>query len=68
MAQPAGPFVIKRIKAAYQTSQADGQVQPLLDEITRLEADFGKDSQSDARSPGLRREDLKLICFEYVSG
>jgi hypothetical protein len=67
LAQPAGPFVIKKMKAAFQASQADGQAQPLLDEMTRLEADFGKDSATTPQSPGLRREDLKLICFEYVS-
>jgi hypothetical protein len=68
LAQPAGPFAIKKMKAAFQASQADGQAQPLLDEINRLEADFGKSSASSStQSPGLRREDLKLICFEHVS-
>ncbi len=67
LAQPAGPFVIKKMKALFQAWNEDRKDELLLAEIGRLEADFGKGPSSD--SPGLqvRRQDLKLVCFEYVA-
>lgn len=45
----------------------DRQDQLLLTKMGRLEADFGKSSPGDSPAFLLRREDLKLVCFEYVS-
>lgn len=67
VAQPAGPFVIKKLKAALQELQTGKQDQLLLEGITKLEADFGKESATTFHSNCLDRQDLKLICFEYVS-
>jgi len=39
----------------------------LLDAIMHLEADFAKGTSNGSTARTLRREDLKLICFEYVS-
>jgi len=67
LAQPAGPFVIKKMKAAFQAWGENRQDQLLLTEMERLKADFGKGPPGDSSAMLLRREDLRLVCFEYVS-
>jgi superfamily II DNA or RNA helicase len=68
LGQPMGRFAAKRLKAVYAewTQQHDDAT--LLDAVGSLAADFGKhtpDTEPRAATP--RREDLELICFEYVS-
>jgi hypothetical protein len=67
LAQPAGPFVIKKMKAAFQAWSENRQDQALLADVSSLESDFGKGPPGDTPASVLRREDLKLVCFEYVS-
>lgn len=67
LGQPAGPFVIKRMKAAFKVWTEKPDDSALLDEIVGLEADFAKGLSGGSTGTTLRREDLKLICFEYVS-
>ena len=68
LAQPAAKFALKRLKTAYKTwndSKDDGV---LLDAVTGLAQDFAKDTaDGDMPDNGFRREELELICFEYVS-
>ena len=67
LAQPVGPFVIKKMKSAYRALQQTRNDQAFLDEIAQLDRDFGKDSAGSRPVPTMGCEDLKLICFEYVS-
>lgn len=66
LGQPAGPFVIKKMKAAFKAWANGSDDTALLDAIMDLEADFAKGSTGSTAST-LHREDLKLVCFEYVS-
>ncbi len=58
---------IKTLKKAYQTFTTDGQVQAFIKTINSI----GGETREDAREKTeghtvLKREDLKLICFEYI--
>jgi hypothetical protein len=55
------------MKAAFQAWGENRQDQLLLAEVGRLEADFGKAPPGNSPASALQREDLKLVCFEYVS-
>jgi len=60
----------KGLDARFRRSKAwtgDPNDPALLDAIMHLEADFAKGTSNGSTASTLRREDLKLICFEYVS-
>jgi len=58
---------IKTLKKAYQVFTADRNVQALLDAINSIGVPIGSNSEGQREEKAvLRREDLKLICFEYV--
>jgi hypothetical protein len=66
--QPVAKFAIKRLRAAFKEWSRTKDDAALLEAVTALARDFGRSSGEDqARQPALRREDLELICFEYVS-
>ena len=67
LGQPAGPFLIKRMRAAYKQWTEDHQDVDLSEQVGQWARDFGKAAAEDEAAGALRREDLKLICFEYVS-
>ncbi len=67
LGQPTGPFVIKELKAAFKAWTEDPADPALLDAIMDLQADFAKGLSNGSTTNTLRREDLKLVCFEYVS-
>ncbi len=68
LAQPAGPFIIKKLRTAFRDWTDTHEDSVLLETILRLASDFGKTDPPDSAGASLAREDLKLICFEYVSG
>ncbi len=58
---------IKTLKKAYQTFSADGNVQALIDTINTIGVPVGSSGDVQGQEKAvLKREDLKLICFEYV--
>lgn len=68
LGQPMARFAIKRLQSAYSAWRNDHDDRALLGAVESLEADFGKDEGEDgSRGPSLTREQLDLICFEYVS-
>ena len=68
LGQPVGKFAIKRLKAAYKKWGKDRDDEQLLEAVQALATDFAKDDPSrEADVESLGRDDLKLICFEYVS-
>ncbi|MBE3100129.1 MAG: helicase [Planctomycetes bacterium] len=67
LGEPAGPFAIKAMKAAYKQWGEDHQDPALLSSVSQLAEDFGKAPDGMSPAGQLRREDLNLVCFEYVS-
>lgn len=58
---------IKTLKKAYQTFSAHGNVQALIDTINTIGVAVGNSGDGPGKEKSvLKREDLKLICFEYV--
>jgi hypothetical protein len=70
--QPMLVVQIKALRAALKDFKAVGQVKQLMDAVRNLRKMLAEpdapayNNQSD-RSP-LKREDLKLICFDFLSG
>ncbi len=63
-----GKFAIKRLIAAYKDWGKDRDDTQLLETVQALAREFAKDDpSSEADITSLGRDDLKLICFEYVS-
>jgi hypothetical protein len=57
-----------KLKTAYETWRESRDDGALVDEVVTLSEQFGKQRPDDAPLKRLSREDLELICFEYVSG
>jgi hypothetical protein len=57
---------IKTLKKAYQTFSANGNVQALIDTINTIGVSVDGSNAQQGEKEVLKREDLKLICFEYV--
>ena len=61
-------FAIKRLKTAYSAWRGDNEDKALLEAVESLATDFAKDRDDDAERPvSMSRDDLELICFDYVS-
>jgi hypothetical protein len=57
-----------KLKAIYETWATDRDDGAMLAAAVTMADEFGKVRPAPAGSGALRREDLTLICFEYVSG
>jgi len=60
---------VGELRTALRQYQQTGQLCPLLDEVRRLRETYGETGKvrpSGATQP-LTREDLRLICFDYIS-
>lgn len=64
---PQPRVYIKELRKAYETFRGDGQVSDLLATVQDISRDAETTlvKNSEVKSP-IRREDLKLVCFEYV--
>ncbi len=68
LGEPMGRFAIKRLKAAYAQWGNDHGDGALLAAVQSLAVDYSKEAADfTSREVTLVRDDLKLICFEYVS-
>lgn len=56
---------IKTLKKAYRALTAGGQIQALLETINAMDT-IDQVERQETKKEALKREDLKLICFEYV--
>jgi hypothetical protein len=64
---------VTRLRAAFREFQRAGTIQTLLDEVAEIRAQIGESSSIEPPSgqksaPVLKREDLRLICFDLISG
>jgi superfamily II DNA or RNA helicase len=67
LGQPMGRALHAKLKTAHETWKSSRDDATLVEEVTTLAEQFGKQKGPDAPAKRLCREDLELICFEYVS-
>ena len=68
LGQPMGRALHAKLKAANENWKASKDDAMLVEEVASLSEQFGKQKSSDSTVKRLCREDLELICFEYISG
>ena len=68
LGQPMGRALHTKLRAAHDIWRESKDDTTLAKTIAGLANDFGKDRPGSATNPRLQREDLELICFEYISG
>ncbi len=61
-------FAVTRLRKTHSAWTDSKNDATLLPAVTSLATDYAKDNAAgDAGQAELRREDLDLVCFEYVS-
>jgi hypothetical protein len=68
LSQPMGRSLHVKLRRAHQSWPESRDDNALLTAVGILAEEFGKDQPVVEGSGSARREDLELICFEYVSG
>jgi SNF2 family DNA or RNA helicase len=68
LGQPMGRSLHVKLKKAHQSWSENSDDHGLLASVGILAKEFGKDQPGTERTGSVRREDLELICFEYVTG
>jgi hypothetical protein len=68
--EPQPGVYIKSLRKAYEAFATNNQIDELLAAVKSIGTDFepldnGNTANSESKSP-VKREDLKLICFDYV--
>jgi len=69
--QPMLGVQIKRLRRAFSEFQKTAEIKPLLDFTTELQAETGVAAVPEVQSKSiarLSRDDLRLICFDFLSG
>lgn len=71
--QPMMAVQIRELRQAYKDFQNDGLVNRLLETIKRMKAQLGEGEEEGKASKDdkivcIEREDLRLICFDIISG
>jgi len=69
LSQPLPRIYAKRIKDSYKVFIDAKDIRGLIDEIRKIKIDSGKEETkiSQKTSQPLKKEDLHLICFDYLS-
>lgn len=67
LCQPMGRSLHKKLKEAHNSWSASRDDAALLDAVTALAVEFSKDRPVSNSAGGLQREDLSLMCFEYLT-
>jgi superfamily II DNA or RNA helicase len=68
LGQPMGRALHANLKSAHESWKESRDDATLVEKVLALAKQFGKQRADDAPLKRLRREDLELICFEYVTG
>jgi hypothetical protein len=68
LGQPMGPSLHAKLKAIHNAWSSTRDAPALLTALAQLASEFGKQPLPKEPQPTLRRDDLRLICFEHVSG
>lgn len=69
LSQPLPRVYGKRLKVLYRAHVNAKNIKELVDEINKLRDESGKEERkfSQKTSQPLKKEDLRLICFDYLS-
>lgn len=67
LGQAMGRSIHAKLREAYGSWQESNDDAALLASVLALAVEFGKDRPSASNVKRLRREDLELVCFDYVS-
>jgi hypothetical protein len=58
---------VKQLRTAYRRFQADSEIDALLEAVGELDRAFGRTAvPSMGERATLKREDLRLICFDHL--
>lgn len=68
LGQPMGRSLHVKLRKSHQSWSEHRDDHGLLAAVGILAGEFGKDQPAAERTAAVRREDLELICFEYVLG
>jgi hypothetical protein len=68
LGQPMGRALHAELKAANENWKTSKNDATIVEDVATLSEQFGKQRSADVDVKRLSREDLELICFEYVSG
>ena len=68
LGQPMGRALHSKLKAAQESWKDSGDDPALVEEVIVLAEQFGKQQVQNGPMKRLCRQDLELICFDYVSG
>jgi hypothetical protein len=67
LAKPAQSVLVKELRAAYRRFQQNGKVNELIAAAGALAERYGgSEPRRDRIGRPLRREDLRLICFDHL--
>ncbi|MCZ6834244.1 MAG: C-terminal helicase domain-containing protein, partial [Planctomycetota bacterium] len=66
--QPVGRGVLNSLKELQKQHTNDKEDEVLLEGLQHLAEEFGKDDDREGAGPTLSRDDIELVCFEYVTG
>ena len=67
LGQPMGRSLLVKLRKAYQSWSEGRDDQALLAAVGLLAEEFGKGQPPVEGGESIRREDLELICYEYVT-
>jgi hypothetical protein len=65
--QPMGKALHARLRALYEAWGTNKDDKELVEAVFSLSEQFGKEKTSQAPTRRLNREDLELICYEYLA-
>ncbi len=67
LSKPARSVTVKELRSSYRRFQADGDVQALLKAVLDIASRYAAAAEGGKKSiHRLRREDLRLICFDHL--
>src|SRR5207249_2440422 len=67
LGQPMGKALHARLRGLYEEWGTQKDDNALIEAIHTLSDQFGKEKTSQVTTKRLTREDLELICYEYLS-
>jgi hypothetical protein len=68
LSEPMGKALHARLKKLHESWLADSDDELLVEAVAELAVEFSKTRQRPDSTATLQREDLQLICFEYLTG
>ena len=68
--QPMLAVQIRELRTLYKDFQKSTEILMLLESLAAMREAFGREpvTVSGSRSEHLKREDLQLVCFDFISG